>query len=224
MVTPSWAGPGGVADRLVQHLGVCALAVGICSVLAVPAGLWLGRRHRDRPSHRDRGSDRGLLVGALCGAARAVPPFAVLAALAVLSARVRVGNPTVVTVIALVLCGLPPLLLATYRGTRAVDRTVREVSRGLGVSARGELFSVDLPLATPLLLAGLRRCAVRVVAVATTAALVAGPGLGEIVLTGLRRHDDAEVLTGAVVVTLLALAVDVLLAGLGRLAGRWSAA
>lgn len=214
---PTWEGPGGIADRLVQHVGVCALAVGICTALAVPAGLWWGRRDPDRRVRP------GLSIGALCGAGRAVPPFALLAALAVLSSRVRVGDPTVVTVVALVLCGLPPLLGATYRGTRAVDPVVREVSRGLGVSARGELFSVDLPLTTPVLLTGLRRCAVRIVAVATTAALVTGPGLGEIVLTGLRRHDDAEVLTGAVVVTLLALAVDVLLAGLGRLAGRRSA-
>lgn len=214
-MTPSWAGSGGVADRLVQHVGVCGLAVGICSVLGIPAGLWLGRRHRDRRAG-------GLSIPALVTAGRAVPPFAVLAALAVLSSRVGVGDPTVVTVVALVLCGLPPLLVATYRGTRAVDPAVHEVSRGLGVPARGELFSLDLPLATPALLGGLRRCAVRVVAVATTAALVAGPGLGEIVLTGLRRHDDAEVLTGAVAVTVLALAVDLALVGLGHLAGRWS--
>jgi osmoprotectant transport system permease protein len=211
---PAWTGPGGIAHRLVQHLGVCALALGICCLLALPVAVWLGRRHRGR------GSGGALSVTVIDLAGRAVPAVALLAALAVGSSRSGIGDPTVVTVVALVLIGLPPLLSATYRGTRAVDADIREASRALGMSERRQLWTVDLRLAAPQLLTGLRRSAVRVVAVATTAALVAGPGLGELIIGGLRHHDDGETLTGAVVVTVLALSVDLVLSGLIRLSAR----
>lgn len=209
----NWSGENGITHRLVEHVGISALSVGICCLVALPVALWLG--------HTGRG---GALAINVSNVGRAVPTFALLTLLYLVSDGIDIGgwtpSVTFLTVVALVLFGIPPLLTNTYVGMREVDRGILEAARGMGMSGRQALLRVELPLATPLLLAGLRLCAVQVVATATIAALIAGPGLGDIVTQGFGLQDYDEVVGGAVCVAVLALVVDLGLAGVARVGRR----
>jgi osmoprotectant transport system permease protein len=122
------------------------------------------------------------------------------------------GLNTLSTLTALVLFALPPVLTNTYVGMREVDQATVEAARGMGMSGWQVLRGVELPLAVPLLMNGVRLAAVQVVATATIAALVAGPGLGNIITQGFGRQDQPQLLAGAICVLLLALLVDGLMA------------
>jgi len=127
---------------------------------------------------------------------------------------IGVGNRA--TVIALVLFALPPLVTNSYVGIREVDREVRDAAQGMGMSGMQVFRRVELPLAMPLVMAGVRIATVQVVATATIAALVGAGGLGRLVTDGLSSQNEGELLTGAVVVAVLALVVEAGLALLQR--------
>ncbi|MEU8758476.1 ABC transporter permease [Streptomyces sp. NPDC048659] len=202
----NWAGESGVWHRLTEHLYVSGLALLLACALALPLGLWLG--------HLGKG---GALAVNLSNVGRAVPVFAVLALFMVSPLRNAGYVPTVV---ALVLFAIPPLLTHAYVGVREVDRAVVEAARGMGMSG-GQLFrGVELPLARPMLMAGLRSAAVQVVATATIAAMVGQGGLGRIITAGFNTYDTPQVVAGAVLVALLALLVEALLVAADRLLGR----
>ena len=197
-----WTGPSGVPTRLVEHVGLTAAALGIACAVAVPLALWLG--------HVGRG---GPLAVNLANVGRAVPTFAVLVLLAI--GPLGFGPRSTIT--ALVLFAVPPILTNGYVGMREVDRDVVEAARGVGLSPLQVVRTVELPLAVPLLLNGIRLAAVQVIATATIAALVAGGGLGNIILLGFGTQDQSTVLAGALLVAVLALATDLLFAALTRL-------
>lgn len=198
-----WQGPGGVPTRLLEHLGLSTAALGLACAIAIPLALWLG--------HLGRG---GPLAVNLANVGRAVPTFAVLVLLAI--GPLGFGPRSTIT--ALVLFAVPPILTNGYVGMREVDRDVVEAARGVGMSPLQVVRTVELPLATPLLLNGIRLAAVQVVATATIAALVAGGGLGNIILLGFGVQDQATVIAGALLVAAFALATELLFA----LLGRWS--
>ena len=198
-----WSGPGGVPTRVVEHLGLTAAALGIACAVAVPLALWLG--------HTGRG---GALAVNLANAGRAVPTFAVLVLLAI----GPLGFGAAATITALVLFAVPPILTNGYVGMREVDRDVVEAARGVGLSPLQVVRRVELPLAVPLLLNGIRLAAVQVVATATIAALVASGGLGNIILLGFGTQDQAAVVAGALLVAAFAVATELLFAGLSRIA------
>jgi osmoprotectant transport system permease protein len=199
----NWTGVGGVPNRLVEHLGLTAAALGIACAIAIPLALWLG--------HVGRG---GPLVLNLANIGRAVPTFAVLVLLAI----GPLGFGPQSTVAALVLFAIPPILTNGYTGMREVDRDVVEAARGVGLSGWQVVRTVELPLAVPLLMNGIRLAAVQVVATATIAALVAGGGLGNIILLGFGTQDQGAVVAGALLVAAFALAVELLFVVAGRLA------
>lgn len=203
-----WRGPDGIPHLLAQHLGLSALAVLIACLVALPVGVVLG--------HTGRGGALAINVG---NVGRAVPTYAVLSILYLL-----ITNRSTTTLIALVLFGIPPVLTNAYTAVREVDPVVRDAARGMGLSGGQLLRRVELPLARPLLLAGVRLCAVQVVATTTIAALIAGPGLGLIVTTGFAVQDQDEVVAGAAVVAVVALAVDLAMAAVVRASRRRSAA
>ena len=120
------------------------------------------------------------------------------------------------TIAALVLFAVPPILVNGYVGMREVDRDVVEAARGVGLSPLQVVRTVELPLAVPLLLNGIRLAAVQTIATATIAALVAGGGLGAIILLGFGTQDQAAVLAGALLVATLALVTELLFALLAR--------
>ena len=164
-----WTGTDGVPARTLEHVQVSVTAVVLAAVLALPLAFLLG--------HTRRG---GGLVGGLSNASRAVPTFAVL----VLLAATPVGFGNRATVVALVLFAIPPLLTNAYVGVRDVDPEVLEAARGMGMTGMQVLRRVELPLALPLVAAGVRTAAVQVVATATLAAYVGGGGLGRLIAEG----------------------------------------
>src|SRR4051794_21457605 len=193
----NWTGDAGILHRLEQHLALTLISVVIAAAFALPLGLTLG--------HYGRG---GTLAINTTNVGRAIPTFAVLTLL-VLS---PIGISNRATVIALVLFALPPMVTNSYIGIREVDPEARDAARGMGMSGWQLFHRVELPLGMPLIMAGVRIAAVQVVATATIAALVGAGGLGRLITDGLSSHNQGELLSGAVVVMLLALLVESVLA------------
>lgn len=191
----------GVVARLLEHLEYTGLAVGLALLLALPLGLVLG--------HYGRG---GFLAVALSNLGRAVPTLGVLVLLAISP----LGQSKEAVVYALALFAVPPLLTNTYVGMREVDPEAVEAARGMGMSPGQVLRRVELPLAFPLIAAGLRTAVLQVLATAVLAAAIGLGGLGRYLIDGLGSQDDTQVLAGAILVAGLALVVEVLLAGLQR--------
>jgi osmoprotectant transport system permease protein len=196
-----WRGAAGVPHRLGEHLAVSGVSIGIACLVALPLAFALG--------HLGRG---GPLAVNLSNASRAVPTFGLLILLAV----TPVGYGNRAAVVALTLFAIPPLLTNAYIGVRDVDRDVREAARGMGMTGLQLLRRVELPLALPLVAAGLRTAAVQVVATATLAAYVGGGGLGRFIADGFGRGDMPMTVAGGVLVAALALLVELTLAGLQR--------
>jgi len=198
----NWQGEKGVWHRLAEHLYFSGVTLAVSCLIALPLALWLG--------HIGKGG--GLAVN-VSNAGRAVPTLAVLVVLT-LTPLGRHGD--LPTFIALVLFAVPPLLTNAYIGMREVDRSVVEAARGMGMSG-GQVFRrVELPLAYPMVMTGLRSAAVQVIATATLAAMAGKGGLGRIITAGFNLQDTPQVVAGAVLVALLALLVEGLLAGAGR--------
>jgi len=197
----NWRGPDGVATRLIEHVQLTVVSVVIACVIAIPIALWLG--------HIGKG---GTLAISVSNIGRAVPTFAVLVLLFLTPLGLSVWS----TIIALVLFAIPPILTNTYVGMREVDRDVVDAARGMGMGGSQLMRKVELPLAVPLLMNGVRLAAVQVVATATIAALVAGGGLGRIITNGFGRQDLPQIVAGAILVAALALVVEALMEWLQR--------
>ncbi|WP_049579480.1 ABC transporter permease, partial [Streptomyces sp. SBT349] len=202
----NWSGEGGVGSRLAEHLYLTGVCLVLACALALPLALWLGHGGGRRLG--------GALAINISNAGRAVPTFAVLV---LLSLGPLGGHGDLPTIIALVLFAVPPLLTNAYVGVSEADRDVVEAARGMGMSPWQLLARVEIPLAFPLIMTGVRTAAVQVVATATLAALAAGGGLGRIITAGFATYDTAQVVAGAMVVAVLALLVEGVLALAQRL-------
>jgi osmoprotectant transport system permease protein len=187
-----WAGPDGIPARLLEHVWYSGLSVLIAALIALPAGLLIG--------HTGRGS---LAAATLSNFWRALPTLGVV----VLVFRLEPLSIWPVLV-ALVVIAIPPILLNTDVGIRSIDPGVRDAARGMGMTGWQALWRVEVPIAMPLILAGLRSAAGQVVATATIAAFVGLGGLGRFIIDGLAARDIGEITGGAIVVALLALAVE----------------
>ncbi|MEU2428905.1 ABC transporter permease [Streptomyces sp. NPDC007861] len=199
----NWSGESGAWHRLGEHLYVSGVALALACAVALPLALYLG--------HVGRG---GALAVNISNAGRAIPVFAVLALFMVTPLRSAGYVPTV---IALVLFAVPPLLTNAYVGMREVDRAVVEAARGMGMSGRQLFVRVELPLAYPMVMTGLRSAAVQVVATATIAAMVGQGGLGRIITAGFNTYNTPQVVAGALLVAVLALLVEAVLVLVDRL-------
>ncbi|WP_149184426.1 ABC transporter permease [Streptomyces sp. TRM49041] len=198
----NWTGETGVWHRLGEHLWFSGVCLVISCLIALPLAFWLG--------HIGRG---GALAVNLSNVGRAVPTLAVLVLLTLTPLGRQSGIPTIV---ALVLFAVPPLLTNAYLGMREVDRAVVEAARGMGMSG-GQLFrTVELPLAFPMVLTGLRMASVQVIATATLAAMAGEGGLGRIITAGFHTYDTAQVFAGALLVGALALLVEGVLVAASR--------
>ncbi|SBT48920.1 ABC transporter permease [Micromonospora auratinigra] len=200
----NWTNPGGVLDRLGEHLTISALAVLLGCLVAWPIGLWLG--------HSGRGGGAVLLVA---NVTLAIPTLALLTILPL--TFIGFGRPAVV--VALAVFAVPPLLANAYTGVRQVDPEARDAARGMGLSGGQLLRRVELPLAVPYLAAGFRTAAVQVVATAALASFVNGGGLGQIIRAGFGLDIAAgggQVIAGGLLVAGLALLVEGILAVVER--------
>jgi osmoprotectant transport system permease protein len=202
----NWSGPSGIPNRVYEHVQISMLAVLVASALALPVGLWIGHTRR------------GVFLAVSAGnVGRALPSFGVLALVFPFTLRYApgsIGFPP--TLIAMVLLAIPPILTNTYVGVQNVDADTLESARGMGLTERQVLFQLELPLAAPLIVAGIRTAAVQVVATATLGALVAWGGLGRFIVDGFALRDDAMIIGGAVLVAALAILTDVFLGLLQR--------
>jgi osmoprotectant transport system permease protein len=202
----NWTNPGGLLDRLGEHLVISFWAVLLGCVVGWPLGVWLG--------HRGRG---GAAVITVANLTLAIPTLALLTILPL--TPLGFGKPPVV--VALAVFAVPPLLANAYTGLRQIDPETLEAARGMGLSGRQLLWRVELPLSVPYLAAGLRTAAVQVVATAALAAFVNGGGLGEIISAGfgigMSNGGGGQIVAGGIVVALLALLVEALLAIVQRL-------
>lgn len=199
--TGNWRGPVGVPTLLGQHLGLSAAALGLACLIGLPLAVWLG--------HIGRG---GFLAIQVTNIGRAVPTLAVLILLVL--APPPLGRTTLSAVLAFTLFALPPVITNTYVGMREVDRGAVDAARGMGMSGAQVLWRVELPLAAPLILNGVRLAAVQVVATVSIAAIAAFGGLGRIVTRGYANRNLGELVAGALLIALLALSVEVFFAWL----------
>lgn len=207
----SWTADNGMLELLLQQLLLTVTALGLAVVVGLPVALWLG--------HLGRG---GFLAINVSNVGRAVPTFALLALLVTADFPGTqtfgpYGRAGLATLIALALFALPPLITNGYVAMREVDPDVREAARGMGMTGRQLFTRVELPLALPLVLSGVRLAIVQIWATATIAALVAGPGLGRVITDGFYRTNYGKGIAGAVVVAGVALLLELLAAALQRL-------
>jgi osmoprotectant transport system permease protein len=200
----NWQGEDGVWNRLLEHLALTAAGVGLACLLVLPLALFLG--------HVGRG---GTLAINITNVGRAIPVYAIL----VIFVLGPLGATTKAIVLALALFAIPPIMTNTYVGVREVDRGVVDAARGAGMTGFQILRRVELPLATPLIMNGVRLATVQVVATATIAALVAGGGLGRIITQGFADQNVPELVGGAIVVAVLALVLEGVFSLLQRVTG-----
>ncbi len=201
----SWSGTAGIPQRAVAHLYVSVLSMGVAAIIAIPAGLWLG--------HRNRGA---ALASAVANAGRAIPTLALLGL-----ATVAVGIGFWPTLIAMVALAIPPMFTNTFTGVRGVDPGVRSAAVGLGFEDVELLRQVEIPLAMPLILTGVRIAALQVVATATLGALVGFVALGSFIEEGRLQPDRGKLLGGSVLVIALALLADGVVGAAAHRASRW---
>jgi osmoprotectant transport system permease protein len=193
-------GPDEVLDKLVAHLKVSGAAFAAAVIVALPVGVWLG--------HRGRGEGLAIAIG---NAGRALPELALIAFLVAF-----VGIGFVNVTIALAVLGIPPILTNAFVGISQVDRNAVEAARGMGMTGSEVVRKVELPLAVPTIFTGLRTGAINIIATATIAPLAGETTLGDFIINR-NVFGDSGVVAGAILVALLAITVELVLAGLQRL-------
>ena len=192
----NWTGDGGILQRLWEHIQYSAVAVVIAILIALPIGLVIG--------HTGWGESGAFLTS---GAARAIPTLGLL----VLLGRWYPLKAWPVIVV-LVVLAIPPILANTTAGIGGVDASTRDAAKGMGMRPGQVLAGVEVPLAAPLILAGIRSASLQVIATATIAAYAGLGGLGRFIIDGFAVSDDARIYGASIVVASLALASEGLFA------------
>jgi osmoprotectant transport system permease protein len=206
----NWGGDQGMWHLLVQQLLLTFTAMAVAMAIGLTVALWLGHLGR-----------AGFLTVNLTNIGRAVPTFALLAILVSLDHPGTAefgpyGRAGLATLIALALFALPPIYTNAYVAVREVSAPVKESAVGMGMTGSQRFWRVELPLALPLIVSGLRLALVQVWATATIAALVAGPGLGTLITQGFYRTDYPKGIAAAFVVAVVAFALELASAWLER--------
>lgn len=196
----NWSGASGIPARIGEHLLITAIVVGLAAAIAVPVGVLVG--------HTRRGA---AAVGAVTGAARSIPTLGLLTVFG-LAFGIGLKAP----VLALVILAIPSLLAGTYAGIQAIDPAIPSAAKAVGMSPAQVIGKVEIPLALPVIVGGIRAAVLQVIATATLAAYISDTGLGRYLFSGLKSRDYTQMLGGAFVVILLALLMEVILASLQR--------
>lgn len=204
-------GQRGIAIRVWDHLRLAGFSVLVASTLALPPAIWLG--------HRKSG---GVVAVWLVNIGRAVPSFAIIVLIFPFALRYGFGLGFWPTAFALVLLGIPPIFTNAFTGVRDVDAGIVEAARGMGMQEREVLRAVEIPAALPLIITGLRVSAVQIVATATLGAYVGFGGLGAFIVEGFAIQDDAKLLTGAILVALMSLVVELVFGWTQRRLTPWA--
>ncbi len=211
----NWQGPGGIPNRLAEHLALSAAALLIAAVVALPVGLYVG--------HARRG--QGVSVG-LATTGRAIPSFALMGLILPITQAIDPANGFTIypTLLAMAFLAIPPILVNTLTGIGEVDAELVEAARGMGFTEGQLLRGVEVPLALPVILGGVRSATVQVIATTTLGAILAYGGLGRYIIDGIAQSDDGQLYGGVVLVAALAVLSEGLLALAQRLVERRRAA
>jgi osmoprotectant transport system permease protein len=199
---------GEIAAQTADHVFLVAIAIGIAVSIGVPLGAFLTRR----PSFASP------VIG-FANVMQTVPSLALFGFLIPIPFIGGIGDTT--AIVALVLYSLLPILRNTYTGILSVDPSVVEAGRGMGMTDLERLRMVEIPLALPTILAGIRIATVVAIGLATIAAAVGAGGLGNLIFRGLSMVDNRLILAGAVPAATLAIAADGLLGWFEKRVG-WS--
>ncbi len=204
-----WQGEEGIPTRLLEHLQYSVIALVIATLVALPLGLLIG--------HTGKGT---AVVAGIANSLRALPTIGLLIFFVVLiSPHVRGKGDAAYLIpseIVLVLLAIPSILSNTYAGVQNVDPAARDAASGMGMTGGQVLLHVELPCALPLIMSGIRSATLQVVATATIAAYVSLGGIGRLVFDGQNQQDYAQMASGALLVAVLAVLVDLVLALLQR--------
>ncbi len=203
--TANWLGTAGILNRLRQHIQITAAATAVSTIIAIPPAVWL--------AHRRIG---GTFVVAAVNIGRAIPSFAIVVLFLPISIRLGLGIGFWPTFLALLFLAVPPMFTNSYTGVAGVDPDLVEASLGMGMTDREVLAKVEIPMASPVILAAIRVATVQVVATATLGALVGWGGLGRFIVDGFAVRDSVVVFAGALLVAGLALVADVILSAVER--------
>ena len=195
-----WHGAEGIPQRLLEHLTYSGISLLFAALIGLALGLLVG--------HTGRGA---FAVASVANLARAIPTFGLVVLVVTLA-----GLSTTPVLVALVALAVPPILINTFEGVRGVDPAARDAARGVGMTEWQVLLRVEVPMALPLILLGLRIAAIQVVATATVAAYPGLGGLGRFIVDGLSRNDYELVVGGSTVVVVLALVVQIVFTALRR--------
>lgn len=184
-----------ILSKSLEHLYISAIALVIGIAVAVPLGVLLTRFPKV-----------ATIVIGLTSALQTVPSLALLALMIPLF-----GVGKLPAIIALFIYSLLPILRNTYIGMKNVDWNYRDVAKGMGMTNIQSIFSVELPIAMPTIMAGIRLAAVYVIAWATLASFIGAGGLGDLIFSGLNNYQPDLIFAGTIPVTILALLADFLL-------------
>ncbi|WP_374928409.1 ABC transporter permease [Kytococcus sedentarius] len=195
----NWQGEDGILMQTVRHLAYSFMALGLACLVAVPLGLWIG--------HTGKGS---VVAVNAAGALRALPSLGLLLLGWVLLAPHLPGELAFVvpSLIVLAVLAVPPVLSGVYSGIAEVDPAARDAAKGMGMTGMQVLRKVEIPVALPLILSGLRSGLLQIIATATIAAYVSLGGLGRYLIDGLAARDYAQMAGGALLVAGLALLME----------------
>ena len=186
-----WQGYDGIPTRMGEHVQYTLQALAIAMAIGLPVGLVTG--------HFGRG---GNALAFIAVAGRALPTFGLLVLM-----TLSLGFGLVNVMIPLVVLAVPPILVTTYEAMRSVDPAPVDAARGMGMHEAEVLFRVELPVALPLILGGVRSAAIQIVSTATIAAYVSLGGLGRYIVDGLYQRNYEIVVGGATLIAALALAM-----------------
>ena len=194
-----WSGTDGIASRLVEHVAISGLSMLLAIVVALPAGLYIG--------HTRRGVS--LAVG-LANVGRAIPSLALIGIIVPFTQAFDPGLGFFLypTLLAMSILAIPPILLNAFAGVSEVDAELVEAARGMGFTESQILRRVEVPLALPVILGGIRSAAVQVVATTTLGALFGLGGLGRFIVDGIAQNDDGQLFGGVVLVALIAVSIE----------------
>lgn len=203
-----WAGPSGIPTRLLQHVGISGASLLIATAIALPVGLSIG--------HTRRGVRLAINLANL---GRAIPSLAAISIVVPITVLIdpQAGFKVYPTLVAMIVLAIPPILVNSYAGIAGVDPELVESARGMGLRERQILRVVEIPIALPVIIGGLRSATVQVVATATLGAIYGLGALGAYIVEGVAQSDDGKLFGGVILVTLLALAGEGLLGAAQRL-------
>jgi osmoprotectant transport system permease protein len=184
----------------IEYLEICGLSILLATLIGMTIGVAVSRN-----------AIAAFIAINLSGLMRAIPVIVfLLAAIPIL----HTGNPP--TIVALVVLGIPPILLNTYTGIRSIDPAMVDAARGIGMTTRQIVTRIQTPLVLPTIAAGIRTSAVQIVATATLAAYIGAGGYGDYIVDGVKTFANEEILAGAIPVAILAMIIEVCMSWLQR--------